>query len=53
MTDDLRRGIRSLAKRQRTWFRGLSRRGIEATWIAADDRDPLLSHPLATSSSPE
>jgi len=53
MTDDLRRGIRALAKRQRTWFRGLPRRGIEVTWIAPDDRDSLLSHPLATRSMPE
>jgi len=36
MLDDLRRGIRKLAKRQRTWFRGMERRGIEATWIEAD-----------------
>ncbi len=42
MLDDLRRGIRKFAKRQRTWFRGLSRRGIEVTWIAPDDRDALL-----------
>jgi tRNA dimethylallyltransferase len=53
MTDDLRRGIRTLAKRQRTWFRGLPRRGIEVTWIAPDDRDSLLSHSLATRPMPE
>jgi tRNA dimethylallyltransferase len=52
MTDDLRRSIRNLAKRQRTWFRGLPRRGIEVTWIAADDRDALLGHPLATGANP-
>jgi tRNA dimethylallyltransferase len=42
MVDDLRRGIRRFAKRQRTWFRGLPRRGIEVTRIAADDSDRLL-----------
>jgi tRNA dimethylallyltransferase len=49
MIDDLRRGIRSLAKRQRTWFRGLPRRGVEVHWIAADDSGALLGHPLARS----
>jgi tRNA dimethylallyltransferase len=49
MVEDLRRGIRAFAKRQRTWFRGLPRRGVEVTWIAADDGDALLSHPLARS----
>jgi tRNA dimethylallyltransferase len=47
MVEDLRRGIRNLAKRQRTWFRGLPRRGVEVTWIGDDDRDALLGHPLA------
>ena len=47
MIDDLRRGIRKLAKRQRTWFRGLPRRGVEVTWIDGDDRNALLDHPLA------
>jgi tRNA dimethylallyltransferase len=46
MVDDLRRGIRRFAKRQRTWFRGLPRRGIDVTQIAADDGDALLRHPL-------
>lgn len=45
MIDDLRRGIRKLAKRQMTWFRGLSRRGIEVTWIGPDDHDVVLKHP--------
>ena len=44
MVDDLRREIRRFAKRQRTWFRGLPRRGIAVTRIAADDPDPLLLH---------
>ena len=47
MIADLRRGIRQLAKRQRTWFRGLERRGIQARWIGARDRDALLNHPWA------
>ncbi len=44
MVDDLRRGIRKLAKRQRTWFRGLERRGIAVRWIDAGDREALLNH---------
>jgi len=42
MIDDLRREIRHFAKRQRTWFRGLPRRGIEITWIGPDDIDAVL-----------
>jgi tRNA dimethylallyltransferase len=45
MAEDLRRGIRRLAKRQMTWFRGLPRRGIEVTWIGPDDLDVVLNHP--------
>jgi len=44
MIEDLRRGIRRFAKRQRTWFRGLPRRGIEVRWIAGGDRKALLAH---------
>jgi len=44
MLDDLRRGIRRFAKRQRTWFRGLPRRGIEVTWIGPDDDRALLDY---------
>ena len=43
MLDDLRRGIRKLAKRQRTWFRGMERRGMEATWIETDGADAMLA----------
>ncbi len=52
MVQDLRRGIRQLAKRQRTWFRGLARRGIEVSWIDADNREALLDHPLAAGAAP-
>lgn len=45
MIDDLRRGIRGLAKRQQTWFRGLPRRGIEITWVGAEDHGILLRDP--------
>lgn len=48
MIDDLRRGIRQFAKRQRTRFRGLRRRGIDVTWIGPDDCDSLLNHDFAT-----
>ncbi len=44
MAEDLRRGIRKLAKRQRTWFRGLERRGVAVRWIDAGDREALLDH---------
>ncbi len=37
---------RRFAKRQRTWFRGFPRRGIDVTRIAADDGDALLCHRL-------
>jgi tRNA dimethylallyltransferase len=47
MTDDLRRGIHQFAKRQRTWFRGLARRGVEVTWIGPADRE-VLSNPTWT-----
>jgi tRNA dimethylallyltransferase len=39
MVSDLRRDIRRLAKRQMTWFRGLPRRGIDVTWVDAEDVD--------------
>jgi tRNA dimethylallyltransferase len=45
MIDDLRRGIRRLAKRQMTWFRGLPRRGIDVSWIGPDDHEVVLRHP--------
>jgi tRNA dimethylallyltransferase len=44
MVDDLRRGIRKLAKRQRTWFRGFERRGIDATWIGPEESGAVLDH---------
>ena len=44
MRDDLRTGIRKLAKRQRTWFRGLPRRGIDVTWIGPEDADAMIGH---------
>ena len=47
MVADLRTGIRQFAKRQRTWFRGLSRRGIDINWIEAGDHEALLRHPIA------
>jgi tRNA dimethylallyltransferase len=44
MRQDLARGIRQLAKRQRTWFRGLQRRGIDVRWIHPGRCDALLDH---------
>jgi tRNA dimethylallyltransferase len=51
MVRDLRHGIRRFAKRQRTWFRGFARRGIEVAWVGPGDRDALLSHPWAANRS--
>jgi tRNA A37 N6-isopentenylltransferase MiaA len=45
MVDDLRRGIRQLAKRQRTWFRGLARRGIAVTRIGPEESEALIDYP--------
>jgi len=45
MVADLCRGIRRLAKRQRTWFRGLERRGVAVEWIGPDDQDRVLADP--------
>jgi len=45
MLEDLSRGIRRLAKRQLTWFRGFPRRGIDVTWIGPDDVDRVLADP--------
>ncbi len=33
MVEELARDIRRLAKRQRTWFRGMERRGIAVHWV--------------------
>ena len=48
MVDDLCRGIRKLAKRQKTWFRGLERRGVAVEWIGPDARDRVLADPWLT-----
>lgn len=45
MRHDLKAGIRHLAKRQRTWFRGLARRGVEVRWVGPTDAEVLLRHP--------
>jgi len=45
MQQELCRAIRRFAKRQRTWFRGLPRRGIPVQSIGADDIGTLLRHP--------
>jgi tRNA dimethylallyltransferase len=44
MLHDLGQGIRRFAKRQRTWFRGFARRGVEVTWVQPDDKDRLLKY---------
>ena len=41
MEADLRHEIHLLAKRQETWFRGMERRGVPATWLdLGDGTDP-------------
>jgi tRNA dimethylallyltransferase len=52
MADDLRRGIHQFAKRQRTWFRGLARRGVEVTWIGPGDREALSNPTWTAGASP-
>jgi tRNA dimethylallyltransferase len=42
MVADLRRGIEQLARRQRTWFRGLPRRGIPTRWISPDAQEAVM-----------
>jgi tRNA dimethylallyltransferase len=42
MVSDLKRRIGQLAKRQRTWFRGMERRGIPIRWIAPGDSATVL-----------
>ena len=48
MVEHLRQGIRGLAKRQMTWFRGLPRRGIDVCWIRAEDEQAILQDPWVT-----
>lgn len=42
MVDNLRREIRALAKRQRTWFRGMPRRGIPVTPVGPHDEELVV-----------
>ncbi len=51
MVDDLRRGIRRLAKRQRTWFRGLPRRGVPVTPIGPDDVGVVMARARSRAAS--
>ena len=37
MVEDLETAIRHFAKRQRTWLRGMPRRGVPVEWIQPDD----------------
>lgn len=39
--------IRQLAKRQRTWFRGMERRGVPIRWIGPDDLGAVLEEAAA------
>ncbi|MFW6366808.1 MAG: tRNA (adenosine(37)-N6)-dimethylallyltransferase MiaA [Spirochaetota bacterium] len=43
MTSSLERDIRRLAKRQRTWFRGMARRGISLRTLEFPDTDVVVS----------
>ena len=42
MVQDLAVAIGRFAKRQRTWFRGMERRGVPITWIAPGNAQPIL-----------
>lgn len=42
MVATLETRIAQLAKRQRTWFRGMARRGVGVTWIRPGDVDAVL-----------
>ncbi len=44
MTNDLRRDIARLAKRQQTWFRGMERRGVPMHWVDGDPPDRAVEH---------
>jgi len=52
MLEDLRLGIRRLAKRQRTWFRGMPGRGIPVRWIGPGDVAVALEHTAVTGGRP-
>lgn len=44
MVEDLTTAIRRFAKRQDTWFRGMSRRGADIQWLSPEDAvDRILS----------
>lgn len=42
MVADLAQEIRHLAKRQLTWFRGMTRRGLPVTWIEPGEAEAFL-----------
>jgi tRNA dimethylallyltransferase len=42
MVERLRASIVRFAKRQRTWFRGMERRGVPITWIAPGDVERVV-----------
>ena len=47
MVDDLETSIRHFAKRQRTWLRGMPRRGVAVEWIGPGDASSVeVSSPL-------
>jgi tRNA dimethylallyltransferase len=47
MVDDLETAIRHFAKRQRTWLRGMPRRGVSVEWIGPGDASSVeVSSPL-------
>ena len=42
MIESLKTSIRKFAKRQRTWFRRMEKRGIDIKWIAYNDYNAIL-----------
>ena len=42
MVESLKTSIRKFAKRQKTWFRRMEKRGIKINWISYNDYDRIL-----------
>ena len=43
MIESLKTSIRKFAKRQRTWFRRMEKRGVKIQWVRYDDYDKILN----------
>ena len=43
MFELLKTSIRKFAKRQRTWFRRMEKRGVDIQWVNYDDYDTVFN----------